>query len=80
MRSWELEFRLLAWPLLSVFIKAKLRMPIRITKVDWPTAISPIAHKPMLPAVAKSHHSQFANVDRLVLISFFRQVPFLRSI
>jgi hypothetical protein len=34
------EFRLPAWPLKSVFIKAKLQLLIRITKVDWPSSFA----------------------------------------
>ena len=34
------KFRPLAWPLKSVFIKAKLQLLIRITKVDWPSSFA----------------------------------------
>ena len=65
MRSWGLEFRLLAWPLRNVLAKAKLQKLSRITKVDWPTAISPIAHEPMLGAV----HSKLQSKDFLNILS-----------
>ena len=34
------KFRPLAWPLQSVFIKAKLQLLIRITKVEWPSSFA----------------------------------------
>ena len=35
-----LEFRLPAWPLQSAFPKAKIQLPIRITKAERPSSIA----------------------------------------